>query len=159
VKRIALFLNLLLLAGGCSQKPQVAADGTPQFVLTAGAVASPIYAVTNGVFIMSSMGIGNPYGLPPVTVTTNQVAGMTGIRFKLTAATVKELRKFLQYMHNRTIEGPGRARAQVLVGSKVVYEGADFTITATVWIAGGEVALSFHSPEEAQSVVAALTNR
>jgi hypothetical protein len=51
------------------------------------------------------------------------------------------------------------ARAEILVGSKVVYDCPDFRITGGVWIASGGMTLAFQSPDEAQSVAAALTKR
>ena len=71
---------------------------------------------------------------------------MTGFRFKLTAAKIEELRKFVHYVQTCAMDGS--ARAEVLVGPKVVFDSPDFRISGNVWIAGGVMTLAFQSPEE-----------
>jgi hypothetical protein len=152
MKNIILTLVIVLFAVGCSKRIQTDANGTPQFTLAAEDLASPIEIVTNGVFEVSQPGAGT------VEFTTKNMPGMTGLRFKLTAAKLHELGKFRHYVAIRSMDRqPNHARAQILVGSKVVYDSPDFRVF--VWSAAGGMALSFKSPDEAQSVADSLTRR
>jgi hypothetical protein len=155
-------LLLLLLVIGCSKKIQTDADGTPQFPLTAQDMASPVAVITDGKIEMSATAQTNTNGMAVVEWRTNNAPGVASLRFELTTAKLKELRKFLHYVDVRsmdTIPGVYHARAEVLVGTNVVYDSLDFRITGGVWIAAGGMALIFKSPAEAQAVADVLSHK